>query len=30
MAHDHDKARARLFDIIKKKSFVRGHVVLAS
>lgn len=30
MAHDHDKARARLFDIIKTKSFVRGHVVLAS
>jgi orotate phosphoribosyltransferase len=25
-----DKARTRLFDIIKQKSFVRGHVVLAS
>ena len=30
MALDQEKARARLFDIIKSKSFVRGHVVLAS
>jgi orotate phosphoribosyltransferase len=30
MALDQEKARARLFDIVKSKSFVRGHVVLAS
>lgn len=30
MTIDAENARARLFDIIKQKSFVQGHVVLAS